>query len=260
MTESGNMQSLGLEVELTEKFFPFEGVFNFRELGGYTTIDGRQIRRETLFRSDNLAQLTHRDMKSLKELKIQTVIDLRTDHEIKTRGSYEMVDGAFGTYLHLPIMDLSADPEQAKVDENYLEHRYKEILKEAAPQIAFVVETISNPKNHPLVFHCAVGKDRTGLIAMVILGTLGVTKEVIVSDYALTALAVKRMLLWLDEISPDMARYVRSLPSNLMSADPKTMSNVIDWLNHSYGSFDGYLRFIGVGDEDIESLRTVLVQ
>lgn len=260
MREADNISSGEFDLTENERFHLFEGVFNFRDLGGYTTIDGRHVRSGTLFRSDNLAQLTHRDIQTLKELKVQTIVDLRTDQELERRGSYEMIDGAFGTYIHVALMDVSSDPEKARNDKNFLEQRYRQILKDAAPHIAFVVETVSDRKNLPLVFHCAVGKDRTGVVAMIILGALGVNKDTIVTDYALTALAVKRMLLWLDEISPDMAHYVRSLPRNLMSSEPQTMSNVIDWLLHTYGSFNSYLRFIGVKQESIDALKAALLE
>ncbi len=260
MQDVNNTDTGKFEVTEKNRFYLFEGVFNFRDLGGYTTEDGRQVRAERLFRSDNLAQLTRNDIQALKELNLRTVVDLRTNQELQLRGSYQMIDGALGTYLHVPLMDVSSDPELAKNDKSFLEYRYKQILKEAAPHIASVVETISDLENLPLVFHCAVGKDRTGVVAMVVLGALGVAKETIVTDYALTAIAVERMLLWLDEISPDMAHYVRSLPKNLMSAEPLTMSNVIDWLLHTYGSFDDYLRFIGVREESINSLRVALLE
>jgi protein-tyrosine phosphatase len=245
--------------ESVDRFYPLEGVFNFRDLGGYKGLSDKRVKMGRVFRSDNLGQLTAKDLNDLKKLELRTVLDLRTEDELLRRGSYAKKPDTSARFVHIPLMDVSADPERAKTDSDYLTYRYKEILTEGAPSLYQVFRTISDPDSHPVVFHCAVGKDRTGVVAMVLLGVLGVEPDTIVQDYALTQLAVTNMLTWLDNISPDMARYVRSLPASLMAAEPRTMSQVIDWLVSTYGGFEEYLKFIGVTESEISSLRRSLL-
>ena len=89
----------------------FDGCFNFRDLGGYPTDDGRRTRWRRLFRADGLSRLTENDMAALASLGIVTVIDLRTDLEADTQGRFpEDVDGV--SYHHLPLTDTLPGEEE----------------------------------------------------------------------------------------------------------------------------------------------------
>ena len=174
-----------------------EAVHNFRDLGGYPTEDGRVTRWRTLFRADGLQRLADADLEVVRALGIHTVIDLRTHLELAERGTFP-VDVYPVAFHHLPVIDVTWDPG--------------EVADPTAPMPTSCSTSTSRcstwasrpsprpstcsavPGALPAVFHCAAGKDRTGLLAALLLSALGVSDEDVVADYALTEAAMDRMM------------------------------------------------------------------
>lgn len=242
------MQSLGLV-----------GAFNFRDLGGYEALDGSTVRTGVLFRSDDLARLTEADLDIFGALGIRLVIDLRTPEEVESRGSFTD-HGHTAAYINLPLMDISASPREPRESERYLVDRYRQILIEGAPQFVKVLDRLSNSEAVPAVFHCAVGKDRTGLIAMLCLGLLGVSDEQIAFDYSLTTQSVATLIEWLEREHPEVAETVKSLPKAMMSSNASTMLETISWLKAGFGSFEGYAAYAGIPARQVSQLRQLLLR
>ncbi len=238
-----------------------EGAFNFRDLGGYSTLDGRSVKRGMLYRSDNLSQLSDTDLIVLKKLEIKTVIDLRTPKEAQVRGRFP-VDRLKVDYLQSSLIDISADHSLARGEQanEYIFSRYTQILTEGSPGIKGVFDRLSSPAALPAVFHCAIGKDRTGLIAALMLDLLGTQPEAILEDYALTAKSVSAMVSWLEQVAPEIAAQIQALPPAVMSAESSNMARVLDWLDSSYGGARGYLAAIGVAEARIDALRMRLLE
>ena len=94
----------------TNRVITLEAVHNFRDLGGYPTVDGRVTRWRTLFRSDGLDRLTGADLEVVRELGIRTVIDLRTQGELDARGRFP-VEAHPVAFHHLPGIDVTWDPD-----------------------------------------------------------------------------------------------------------------------------------------------------
>lgn len=233
------------------------GAFNFRDLGGYASSLGGQVKTGLLFRSDDLFRLNQADLELISQMGIRLVIDLRTLLE-RERGTF-LRHNHSASYQHLPLMDVSARVGQRVVGERYLQERYREILTDGAPQFVRVFEQLSKSDNLPAVFHCAVGKDRTGLIAMLCLGLLGVSYQDIVADYVLTSHAVKEMIDWLRREQPELARAVEALPQVVMGAHEDTMSDTLKWIDDTFGSLYGYARYIGIEKAAIDNFRDELL-
>lgn len=170
----------------------FERLHNFRDLGGYPAVDGRRVRLGRLYRSDSLGKLRGADWDRFQELGIGTVIDLRYPWEVDRWG--RVPDGPEYHNLsieHRPYDQAALGPE---VDaEDYLAERFAEVTEDGVAEIRRTLEVIA-AADEPLVFHCASGKDRTGIIAALVLSLLGVEEDTVVEDFALTGLATDRLV------------------------------------------------------------------
>ncbi|MGK4585567.1 tyrosine-protein phosphatase [Kitasatospora sp. HPMI-4] len=173
----------------------FDRLHNFRDLGGYRTEDGRTVRWGSLYRSDSLAKLaSESDRERFLGLGIRTVIDLRYPWEIESRG--RVPEGLGVEYHNLSIEHRPYDQAALgpEVDTaTFLAERYAEVAEDGVEELRRALEVIAGADG-PLVFHCASGKDRTGIVAALVLGLLGVPEETIVADFALTGLATERLI------------------------------------------------------------------
>lgn len=248
------------EQKIQDRFIDVNGTFNLRDLGGYSTTHGRRTRNGILFRSDNLSRISQQGLKKLSELNLKTIIDLRSAAEITRRGSFLDHGNTKVNYVNLPLLDLATKSNTAISDPIFLETSYQYMLTQYSHHFARVIKLVADSENTPLLYHCAAGKDRTGLVSMITLGLLGVHKEEIVFDYSLTQQAFPRMLGWLDLHEPEAAREMRKLPPAMLSAEPKVMNSVIDWLIGSFGSYENYGTHIGIDHAQIERLRLRLLE
>ena len=182
---------------LPDRLVALEAVHNFRDLGGYTTIDGRVTRWQTLYRADGLHRLTTADVEALRALGLHTVVDLRTDRELDERGTFP-VDAYPVTFHHLPVIDVTWDPNTGDESDpaEFLFHQYESLLAYGEPLFAKAFHLLGLPGALPAVFHCAAGKDRTGILAALILSALGVPHDVVTEDYGLSRSAMVRMREW----------------------------------------------------------------
>ena len=233
------------------------GAFNFRDLGGYKTKDGNTLRKGLLFRSDDLWRLSDSDILQLKDLGINSVIDLRS--QIETNRGIFPIEKFPTQYIHVALADVSADPELARNNDDYLFERYQEILLTSQAEIAKVITLLTNKNNLPAVFHCAAGKDRTGIIAALILGVLGVDDETIISDYAKTSSAMRAFSSWLENAYPEIAAIISEMPPVLFSSEPQTMRSTLDWISCKFGSIEKYLLSSGITRTSIDRLRDELL-
>ena len=125
-------------------------------------------------------------------LGIRTVIDLRAGHEVD-EFSHGPLEATGVRFLHRPVVDetrrdrIIRDPGAPAPELLSPAAIYLMMLERFADRLTDVVRLIADPANHPVVFHCAAGKDRTGIVAALVLGVLGVDDETIVDDYVLTA-------------------------------------------------------------------------
>jgi protein-tyrosine phosphatase len=234
------------------------GAFNFRDLGGYKTKDDHTLRPGLLFRSDDLWRLSDTDVLRLKELGLKCVIDLRSENEATTRGIFPIEKFPIN-YIHVSLADVSANPELASNNDDYLFERYKEMLVNSQAKIAHVVSLLADHNNLPAVFHCAAGKARTGLIAALILGVLGVYDETIMYDYAKTRSAMTAFSSWLENAYPEVAAIISELPPVLFSSEPLTMKDTLTWISDKFGSIEKYLVSCGVTEHSIARLHETLL-
>jgi protein-tyrosine phosphatase len=244
------------------RFLPLAGPLNFRDLGGYLTESGRQVRWRTLFRADGLQYVTPADVDTLRPYALRTVIDLRSRGEIEARGQFPIESYPLALH-HLAVIDQTWDLEDSALRElddiEFIRSRYAIMLDEGAQQFADAFRHLAAPDALPAVFHCAAGKDRTGLLAALLLGSVGVGHDDIVSDYALTALVTRQLFERVAARSPEMAERLRHAPKALFSADPAAMRATLADVDRIHGSISNYLRHIGVEPNTITRLQETLL-
>lgn len=235
------------------------GVFNLRDLGGYPTADGRTTRWRTLFRADGLHRAEPGDA-ILRGISWRTVLDLRTAAE-RDAGHYAS-DGV--DTVHLPVLRdawdadaLAAETEDAA---KFLTARYLEMAEVGAPAIAAAFELLAASARLPAVFHCSAGKDRTGVLAALVLDAMGVEDDVIAADYHLSAVAMDRLVAWVRTTRPEIAEHMARQPAAFLECPPEAILGFLNALRARHGSARGYLHDIGISHETVDTLRHVLLE
>jgi protein-tyrosine phosphatase len=242
---------------MLQRIVEFERLHNFRDFGGYPAADGRAVRRGVLFRSDSLGKLRGRDIERFAALGVRTVIDLRYPWEIEAGGRVPPSPGLayFNCCIeHQPWDQASLSRELDPV--RFVAERYAELAADGAEEIAEALQIIA-AGGTPVVVHCASGKDRTGLIAALVLGLLGVSDDDIAADYALTELATERLRAdW-------RAFYAgRELVWLFYARAPRAVMDLA-WaeLTAKYGSAGDYVTgYLGQPEQLVERLRAVYLE
>ena len=236
----------------------FDRLHNVRDLGGWRGLGERPVRSGVLYRADSLAKLEGADLERFAALGVRTVIDLRYPWEIAARGRVpESLDVQYFNFSieHRTYDQAEIDPE---VDPwRFLADRYAEVASDGVVELRGVLETIAGADDGALVFHCASGKDRTGLVAALVLSILGVREADIATDFALTELATGRLVADWRAANPG-----RELSWPSYGRAPATIiQHFLADLARTHGSVEAYINDgLGVGDDVVAALRERLLE
>lgn len=240
------------------------GPSNFRDLGGYAAADGRTVRWRRIFRSDAL-RLTDTDVAILRdEVGLRLVVDLRTAFEYGRREgggneNYVQRNAAVGARrVHLPMVDETRIKRQASDERPIAARSYLKMFERGGPALTEAFAYIADPAHHPLVFHCAAGKDRTGILAAMLLGVLGVDDETIVADYALSQANMAKALEKI-RARPDAERILASRPPATFEAPVEALIGFVDAVRGTYGTWEAAATVVGLDLDGVERLRDLLL-
>ncbi len=229
--------------------------YNVRDAGGYNTHDGRRVRWRRLLRSDSLHQLTPESQQTLRDHGLRTIIDLRRPGEAAERPNvFAAAQGL--RYRNMPVFD---DAAAATVDApaDSLEELYERYIDMCQPQIGAILAAVVEAAEAPLLVHCAVGKDRTGLVIALTLGALGVPEPTIADDYAISAGLLTPLF---DQERPNVAAERRARFERMIISPRETMLYVLAHLRQRYGGVGGYVEQVGIGAQQVERLRASLLE
>jgi protein-tyrosine phosphatase len=240
-----------------------QGQSNFRDLGGYTTADGRRVKPGLIFRSGELSNLTPQDYRSLSTLGLRTIYDLRTDGERATAQTM-WAAGPVQTFVSpkrgSPLAGLTGrlTPAQAR---SAILGFYRQMPMAYAPEFKGIFQELLGDQA-PLLFHCTAGKDRSGLAAALILTALGVPRAEVLSDYELTNRYLD--LADLQRAGPNSALLTR-LPPDVaqvfLAADPAYLEASFQAIDQNYGSIDAYFASaLSIGPAQKAKLRSLYLQ
>jgi protein-tyrosine phosphatase len=235
----------------SERLLTFPALLNARDLGGYPTVDGGQTRWRSLLRSDDLAQLTPGGIQALAEFGVQTVLDLRWAEEIVLNPSPIGSHAPQIRYVHLSL--LASTPAQwRELSKSCEKERWKcVVLEQVRPQLRDVLKVIAAAPTGPLLFHCVAGKDRTGLIAALMLTLADVAPEAIAADYAESTQMLGDAYL---------ERYKDADPQDVLEnvrCPEEGVHNMLAYLE-AEGGIREYLGKIGLNELEIARLRARL--
>jgi protein-tyrosine phosphatase len=236
-------------------------VHNFRDLGGYPTHDGGRTTWGRLYRADGLQRLEREDLRTVTRLGIRTVVDLRTEREVEHHGAFP-VDEHPVDWHHVSIVDATWGEMQTPAYDDvadFLVWAYRLMLEESAARFARAFTLLADAGTHPAVYHCAAGKDRTGILTALVLSTVGVPDEWVAADYGLTEEAMARKIAWARVHLPELAERFDDAPRAFVAADPRAMSVILADLRRDHGGAEGYLRTHGVDDAAFAAMRAALV-
>jgi protein-tyrosine phosphatase len=240
-----------------DRIVPFDTCFNFRDIGGYETVDGRHVVRGATFRSDTLHRLTTADLERAFALGIRTVIDLRSTDEVTEWGRFPGDDVDFH---HLPLFehDEPYEPFDPDDPEPPVGEMYVQMATAGRDALASSLRVIAEGEL-AVVFHCAAGKDRTGILAALLLSTLGVPDDLIVADYEISEHALAPSFAWAEANDAAMATALAKLAPWQHRSSPERMQVFLDRLRERHGSIEGYLTDAGLETEVLEALRARLL-
>ncbi len=216
--------------------YQMENVANFRDLGGYACENG-VTRYGVIFRSTAWNKASKSDIEKIEKLGINTVLDLRYPDETK-----ELPDklGKNMQYYNCSLMG-STPLEQLEIvnssvaETKTLHRMYRLMLSNGKKEIKRAFEIVAD-SDGGVLFHCAAGKDRTGILAMLILSCAGVENEDILVDYQCSS------------------TYVKEFTTDISGSNIHNMKKTLNWLEKEYGGAVAYLKTIGVSGETVQKL------
>ncbi|MGH3744242.1 MAG: tyrosine-protein phosphatase [Mycobacteriales bacterium] len=248
------------------RWIELEGTANTRDLGGLPVRSGGHVRPHVLVRSDNLQDLTPSDVQRLlHEIGVRTVLDLRTKTERHGTGLGPLDHEADVRVLHLSLIpdskSVRADPGVVLPDRwaDGATGAYLHYLNDAPEAIADAARVVATPGSGAAVVHCAAGKDRTGVVTALLLEAVGVPRDEVVADYALSNERIERIVTRLlgEQTYGDDARRI-GLDAHRV--DAHAMATVLDVLDEKWGGATDYLRGAGLEDLYLDALRDRLVE
>jgi protein-tyrosine phosphatase len=248
------------EVHMASAHLEFPHLHNARDLGGHPTRHGAQTRYYSLVRSDSTANLNAEGVQAVWDYGIRTVIDLRYPSELARNPSpFAAPDGlpVPMRYVHCSLLGESWEHWQARQPVYNDSNWYSGYLDVSQPELRDVMQTIARAPVGGVLFHCAAGKDRTGVVAMLLLALAEVEEATIVADYAISAEYLQEsFLVYLAQISDPVQR-AAALEGHRCEAPFAT--HTLLHLRQRYGGAEGYLRTIGLRDDDMTPLKQRLV-
>ncbi len=231
------------------------GTYNLRDVGGYPTHEGLDVRWGVLYRSDGLSNLDSGGLDGLAALGVRTVIDLRRDAEISRAPNPCAGDSRFA-YLNIPLLTGPGGPDRHPRE---LTELYRAYLDHGHASIRAVLATIAaTPPDQAVLVHCTAGKDRTGLVVALALSAAGVLPEAIVADYALTGPLIEPLRAMLRAAAEQQGLEVAALEP-LLGCEPAHMRCALRHLDARHGSAAAYLHAIGLPAPDMDRLRVRLL-
>lgn len=216
------------------RVLPLEGVYNVRDLGGYSTNDGRQTIWKKLFRGGDLNHLTETDLKYLEKLNLHTYIDFRSLREYEA--APDKIVSTLTEYAWIPVnagdigMLASLTPE--KIPE-IMPDAYRFMVRECQDKFREFFRLLAIAERSPLLFHCTAGKDRTGIAAALFLSAVGVNKETILEDYLLSAKYIKGKYDAILQKFPILAP--------LLTVKPEYLEAAFGVIDKEFGGMEHYL-------------------
>ena len=235
-----------------------DGTHNMRYIANYPGMDGKKTSKQFI-RSDSLHDITEDGLQKLKNLNVRCIIDLRSRVE-RDKSPFPYHDDKEIEYVSVPMLDQFTDIgniSAIKLPSGMFEV-YKGILENQKPQVAKVFQAIARHSQDTVLYHCAGGKDRTGIISMLLLKMAGVPEDIVISDYAESEENMKDVYRKQQE---DMHNILHVTPPEYMFfSRPEVMRETLEYFDSVYESVEDYLRSAQVSEGEIATVKAMLFE
>lgn len=230
---------------------PLAGAPNTRDLGGYASAGG-VTRWQQFIRSASTFSMLPQDIEALREYGIKTAIDLRSDTERQSQPSaLEMADGFI--CHHVPMLDQMNSSHFSQLLPSSMGELYISMLDDSSAGFAKVF-SIFAASTGGILFHCTGGKDRTGMVSMLLLQLAGVADADIIADYAVSELYMWNLFKQQQEALRGNAGG-QNIPDYLFRSQPKDMVMALQHLAGTYGTAEKYLLQAGVSPDTLATVK-----
>ena len=229
---------------------PLETTYNTRELGGIPISRKEQVAWNKVLRSDDISVLSANDIKDLSTYGIDTIIDLRTPGERETTG-YVLADNDLFNkhYISLMISEDVSDITHSDTEMS-LGYFYQQLLDESQPLFKDIFKVFSDNNNEGVLFHCAAGKDRTGVVAALLLDLLGVADGDIIANYEVTY----------SHLASNPVFQVPENQAHLVNSKQEHMILFLEKLRTDYVDAENYLKICGLTEEELQQIKTKYIE
>lgn len=237
-----------------KRLLRLEGAYNVRDIGGYLTAEGHIVQTGRFLRADGLHRLTSDDQDTILGIGVRTVIDLRHAKELAEKRNV-FNGSARANYYNISLIN-PATSTNANI--RSLGDMYVNMLDECGPLLREVFERMAEAEGDGVLFHCAAGKDRTGVVAALLLDLAGVERSVIIADYAETEVNLSPIM---DELRQDRPEQIPAdMYERFLGSAPSNMELMLNHLHGAFGGANSYFARIGLSEEQIAGLKRMLLQ
>ncbi|MDR1344011.1 MAG: tyrosine-protein phosphatase [Tannerellaceae bacterium] len=250
------------EQMVASRLLLMDSVQNFRDMGGYISARGKSIRWGKVFRSGAISRISDKDRSRLDRLKIKTIIDLRSKQEVRDMP----VDYPKAEVINIPIIsdanNIFSLIMEGKVRKGdgllFMQDLYLQYITANEPAFAEALNLFLDEDNYPILFNCSMGKDRSGILAALLLAALDMPEEIIFSDYMATndCLDIRRYANFVKGMDADAQEAL----TVVLSADETFLDVVFRKIKKEYGSVPQYLsKGMQLTDKRREKLKDILL-
>lgn len=228
-------------------YIELEGAINARHLGGYAGSLGVTT-EDAFIRMDAPTRLTAKDITLLLDRGVETVIDLRGEEEF-VQDLNPFCNMGEVDFHHISMLQTELSPHM--IGNGNLEDLYCHMISDCHDTIADVMRKIIHAEG-VVLFHCTAGKDRTGVIAALLLSLVGVPEKIVVREYTYTEILLSK---WREVILSQAQKQGLMLDEALLEAKPEFIRKALNLMHGRYGNTESYMKHIGLSNNEIETLK-----
>jgi protein-tyrosine phosphatase len=234
-----------------------EGATNFRDVGGYRTVNGKQVKWGKVYRSADISRLTENDLSVMQGKHIYTVVDLRETAETKKAPDRLLPNSDYVLCsVTDDVTDWTKQMQQVSSGDTMMVSFYTKTETFGKKYRPMFQKLLTLPDSSSILYHCSAGKDRTGIGTALFLYTLGVPMEIIMQDYLASNIyrqqeneRLVQMMTQAANVKESVARDIASVKSIFLEATFKS-------IYQQYGSVENFLKKeLGIGKKEIKKLK-----
>lgn len=238
-----------MDYEIEKRLISLEGAYNVRDLGGYPAADGHKTASGVFLRADDMGGLSEKDVQTLCGRGVTLSIDLRSPREVSLRPSMlHRIEGL--SYENIVMFDAIHSMGFPGGVPSRMGELYVALLDTCQEKYQHIFHLFLENKGVSL-FHCTAGKDRTGLVAMLLLDLAGVPEDAVVADYAVSELFLKPVIAQQRRRAKQQGE---KLPKFAFRSQHTEIEMALEHLKKKYGGARAYLAQCGVSDQELDTL------